>query len=351
MSSLQTTNSIFVFVLDQTPTPTRLIRNCDEVGLFDDLQQLNPFEETFRRALPKSESESDVNILTIQNEDTLHTPNVMQYFRVTSAEEKQQTDSKTSTEVKSEDKTISNEENDKKLKSSEISVIKTNIQATNISPASSAIATTAAVVNLVSAYLIPISKVDSTVTTANRMNKPLKRLCPKVSMKKSVIVSNPVKDKLKEMLIKTKSSPTTNDHVIINETDVTKNNKQTQQKVENKSTQQIIVTTGRQGASKTKRKTSESNRAAAQRYRRKMKKEQHLLSQRNEELDAENKRLRAEVKTLQKILSSHHSCSVTRASTLATRHIVDTGTVQTNEIINQQVLYVIPVAGQNLNKS
>lgn len=35
---------------DQTPTPTQFIRNCEEVGLFQDLQKINPFEETFKKA-------------------------------------------------------------------------------------------------------------------------------------------------------------------------------------------------------------------------------------------------------------------------------------------------------------
>ena len=35
---------------DETPTPTRFIRNCEEVGLFQDLQNVNPFDEQFRRA-------------------------------------------------------------------------------------------------------------------------------------------------------------------------------------------------------------------------------------------------------------------------------------------------------------
>jgi len=35
------------FIIDQTPTPTRFLRQCEEVGLFQDL---NPFDEQFRRA-------------------------------------------------------------------------------------------------------------------------------------------------------------------------------------------------------------------------------------------------------------------------------------------------------------
>lgn len=42
---------MFSFLADQTPTPTRFIRNCEEVGLFQDLQHENPFDETFRRAV------------------------------------------------------------------------------------------------------------------------------------------------------------------------------------------------------------------------------------------------------------------------------------------------------------
>lgn len=48
--------NVFVFSADQTPTPTRFIRNCEEVGLFQDLQNENPFEETFRRAVEDGKS-------------------------------------------------------------------------------------------------------------------------------------------------------------------------------------------------------------------------------------------------------------------------------------------------------
>lgn len=34
---------------DQTPTPTRFLRQCEEVGLFQEIS-LNPFDEQFRRA-------------------------------------------------------------------------------------------------------------------------------------------------------------------------------------------------------------------------------------------------------------------------------------------------------------
>lgn len=56
-------------VADQTPTPTRFFKNCEEVGLFQDLQ-VNPFEETFRRAVE------------IGNTGTLTVPEVRQEMHI-----------------------------------------------------------------------------------------------------------------------------------------------------------------------------------------------------------------------------------------------------------------------------
>ena len=47
---------IYGLIADQTPTPTRFIRNCEEVGLFQDLQNCNPFEEQFRKATEANKS-------------------------------------------------------------------------------------------------------------------------------------------------------------------------------------------------------------------------------------------------------------------------------------------------------
>lgn len=52
--------SNIMLAADQTPTPTRFIRSCEEVGLFQDLHNDNdndnPFEETFRRAVEAGKS-------------------------------------------------------------------------------------------------------------------------------------------------------------------------------------------------------------------------------------------------------------------------------------------------------
>ncbi len=43
--------------LDQTPTPTRFLRNCEEAGLFQELG--NPFDQDFQSATTKTNGASD----------------------------------------------------------------------------------------------------------------------------------------------------------------------------------------------------------------------------------------------------------------------------------------------------
>lgn len=45
--------SLLTFISDQTPTPTRFLKNCEEVGLFNELA--SPFENEFKKA-----SEDDI---------------------------------------------------------------------------------------------------------------------------------------------------------------------------------------------------------------------------------------------------------------------------------------------------
>ncbi|XP_077996971.1 cyclic AMP-dependent transcription factor ATF-2-like isoform X2 [Glandiceps talaboti] len=45
-------------VADQTPTPTRFLKNCEEVGLFNELPNVNPFEQEFKKASEKQHSET-----------------------------------------------------------------------------------------------------------------------------------------------------------------------------------------------------------------------------------------------------------------------------------------------------
>ncbi|XP_049882682.1 uncharacterized protein LOC126378398 [Pectinophora gossypiella] len=64
------------FVADQTPTPTRFIRNCEEVGLFQDLQNVaaNPFDEGFKRAMEAKQGILSLESTMGNTDDVLHTP-------------------------------------------------------------------------------------------------------------------------------------------------------------------------------------------------------------------------------------------------------------------------------------
>ncbi|XP_063908502.1 cyclic AMP-dependent transcription factor ATF-2 isoform X2 [Zophobas morio] len=72
-------------VADQTPTPTRFIRNCEEVGLFQDLQNVNPFDETFKKAIECAKSGTLHVPELASNDDTLHTPHIFPHVESTSA--------------------------------------------------------------------------------------------------------------------------------------------------------------------------------------------------------------------------------------------------------------------------
>ncbi|XP_076340182.1 cyclic AMP-dependent transcription factor ATF-2-like isoform X2 [Tachypleus tridentatus] len=81
--SLNLTSGLYMksSFVDQTPTPTRFILNCEEVGLFQDL---NPFEEQFRRAAQAAASgqltipEKPLPSSTLTEVDTLNTPSIPQ---------------------------------------------------------------------------------------------------------------------------------------------------------------------------------------------------------------------------------------------------------------------------------
>lgn len=67
-------------VADQTPTPTRFIRNCEEVGLFQDLQNVNPFDEFFKKAVEVSKSGGTLEVHEINSDDSLHTPHILPHI-------------------------------------------------------------------------------------------------------------------------------------------------------------------------------------------------------------------------------------------------------------------------------
>lgn len=302
---------------DQTPTPTRLIRNCEEVGLFEDLQHVNPFDETFRRAVesdcgnpsesydslkctkPKLATQTTLEALTMHNEETLHTPNVLPYLEAASSSNRNlKTISLDDEILQPIDNSLSKSES-----MQELSVVHVADESKNEPPQLSIQnEMSAKSVLLISAVAMPYLISTQPTPDPSTIVRPLKKLYPKTV----TVVEHPIKEKLKQLILRnettTKSTHMAKEEVI--------QNQNAMGKVKPKLRPKIRTTS----ESVDQKELFERNRAAAQRYRVKVKKTQDFLRQRNTELEAENERLRAELKSLKSILTSHEDCSVTRAS-------------------------------------
>lgn len=55
-----------------------MLNNCEELRVFDDLQNINPFEEGFRRAVEDNGDVREQTFVTYQ--DTLHTPQILPHI-------------------------------------------------------------------------------------------------------------------------------------------------------------------------------------------------------------------------------------------------------------------------------
>lgn len=295
-----------------------MIRNCEEVGLFEDLQHVNPFDETFRRAVesdsgdpsetydsakrtkPKLGTQTTLEALTMHSEDTLHTPNVLPYLEAASSSNKSL---KTTISLDDEvlqpiGQSVSKLESMKELSAEQGPASTSKEQPPNLVIQNEMEARNVILISTVAMpYLISTQPTSDTSTIV----RPLKKLFPK----KAPVVEHPIKEKLKHLILRTNKSTTKSTHVTKEEV------MQNQSAVGKEKPKPRIRTTSESMANK---KLFERNRAAAQRYREKVKKTQDFLRQRNAELEAENERLRTELKSLKSILTSHQDCSVTRAS-------------------------------------
>jgi len=45
---------VIVCTVDQTPTPTKFLKSCEEAGLF---QEINPFDKDFKKAVEQQHNE------------------------------------------------------------------------------------------------------------------------------------------------------------------------------------------------------------------------------------------------------------------------------------------------------
>ncbi|XP_055309301.1 cyclic AMP-dependent transcription factor ATF-2 [Sitodiplosis mosellana] len=300
------------YIADQTPTPTtRLIRNCEEFGLFDDLKHVNPFEETFRQAIDCKTKRPSV-LLTTQNsleviksndEDTLHTPHIIPYNTIGDNK-----DDSTKIDAKSLIDTAKQPSLDKRtiVNVTDESTAPNPIVVSNVSDKKDIKTIVVCEKGPTPPKTIKIA--DNTKATTDEVTpKTFRKICPKPIVP---IVSNPIKEKIRESLLKLRTSlpiddnepdakvPIANFYIPTSNESHTRNNP----KVEIR-----LPVVKRNIATFHDNTAIERNREAAKRYRNKQKIFHDALQQRNKQLEAENAMLK---KQLQLFKKAHEHCSV-----------------------------------------
>ncbi|XP_058452248.1 cyclic AMP-dependent transcription factor ATF-7 [Malaya genurostris] len=289
---------------DQTPTPTRLIGKCEEVGLFEDLQNVNPFEETFRRAVEEKNSKSEDGPKeklpnTVSSDDTLHTPHIFPLL-----------------------------ERRESIKLSKLIISRNNSKRDE--PPS---------VNENQLACLPVQSSDIVISTSTKRHlqyentvakkvksliKILPKTTPPVPVQTSVIIipcntrnnttaslkpsntSSSVKAKLKEHLNKANSEDSSERAVT----------QATEHPTSNTIIHNIESTIPTKDVKNDKLQKHERWKAAAKRYRSRVKQNQDILHRRNIELAEENHHLKTEILRLRNALALHRNCPVTKALTV-----------------------------------
>ncbi|XP_055613368.1 cyclic AMP-dependent transcription factor ATF-2 [Uranotaenia lowii] len=281
---------------DQTPTPTRLIGKCEEVGLFEDLQHVNPFEETFRRAVEENQSSEKVEDTSVEkstsgcemNDDTLHTPHIFPLLeRRESMRDRPQKLSKliisraNSTVIKEVSPILdaepvhkSSSEPRKEVKIKQEPVVECRSKS---------------LINI-----LPKVEPQSSVIANSSIHEPVN------SLKGNFDAIHPVKIKLKAHLEKNNPKKLKTDPQPLQKMNIIKSERRPP-----------VGSTSYSSSEKTE--IHDRWKAAAKRYRARVKQNQGDLIRKNSELEEENRRLRTELACLRKDLALHRDCPVTKA--------------------------------------
>lgn len=284
-------SSFYRFETDETPTPVRLLRNCEEVGLFDDLKH-NPFEETFRQAIYSKDKQSfaqrPLGLLVNNDDDTLHTPNILPRIIPNTGKIHNSTahDIASVVDCKIDHSTIidCSSTNDKQREPT-------------------------------------LKKVPRIILNhyPTKETKLFRKICPKPHVIPApTYIVDPIKEHIKDSLYKlratnhgdtnSKSIDSTADHLV----QIGSSNQPTKAVVKssNKYVSKQMATKVPLGkvASTKSADVVERNREAAKRYRNKQKIQHEELFRRNAELEAENNRLKQELELMKK---THANCMVT----------------------------------------
>lgn len=288
-----------------------------------------------------------MEVIAIHNEDTLHTPQLA-YFTINTPEEIDVKEESSEFAVKGQlerpiktielNNTVSviNEPSSRRVSSESDQISKTTInnlknvivvpQITVLQAAPICEVPTKRFKPILPAQVQTQPQLVQFITTNDHQQRPrarpLKKLYPKIEITQPFEI-NPVKEKLKEALLKTKAH-TQSVIARTRNTEISSQNKQVQiktKKIISKSTNIPLNRSSTASSDTTTRPNDkakpdnifERNRAAARRYRKKLKNRQNEIKRRNNELESENQRLKTELKALKILLLAHQDCSVSRS--------------------------------------
>lgn len=271
-------------VADQTPTPTtRLIRNCEEFGLFDDLKHVNPFEETFRQAIDGQTKPSKGSLVTqkslelikCNDDETLHTPIPLHTRKYTTNGDKE--------------KQTPNDSPAQPIQLPKVGQ-KTAVKKKPIRPNAAA---------------------DTQQTVEIIRQKAFRKIHPK-PLSTAGNITNPIKEKIRQSLLRYQTLHSDKNATVDSASKPTVNVPRVEQKpksIKPKTTNQLRDS-----------KANERNREAAKRYRNKQRVLHDKLLTRNAQLEAEIVQLRHELEMFKK---AHEKCSVTTWNTKVLRKSAD----------------------------
>lgn len=320
---------MFYFAADQTPTPTRLIRNCvkelEEVGLFDDLKHVNPFEETFRQAIDSDikrpsvllNTQKSLEVIKSNDEDTLHTPNIIPYNHATIAGDSHKDIANKGDVIKKVDKEL---DDDKLAATVTMPVLIANQAIETVAIAKHDTHLPNNSNDGQDANTHKKNKIKN--TKQSQITKPSKDIAQKLMLRKicpkpiAVASVNPIKEKIRESLLKLRTAQTTETDIVeakivfVNEdipafvlpSEQPQIRDNPKHEMKKQAAAKAIKTVQDHGA-------NERNREAAKRYRHKQKILYDNLLQRNAQLQTENDLLKRQ---LEHFKAAHANCSVTQ---------------------------------------
>lgn len=305
-----------------------MLKKCEELRVFDDpyVQNLNPFDEGFRKAIYDDNRECSGFLSTPSNQDTLHTPQIIPEFVARTVKDEISLNENPPMQDEPENLSTTPEiiNNIPKITISEIFHEKP--PPIPLLPKPSIIYAAPIITTTTSMHLTDGNKSNESVKDklkniilSSGTNSNSTSTSPDNNSKRLKLGEPETKLNLPAILIRTVPLLATSTNLIINNPTTITNSKiikteDVPKKLVTESTKKrtTSTTTTNSGALKGTAEKGERNRAAARRYRQKMKVQSQALREKYEKSQKEIAQLKKDITELKKLLLLHKDCDVTK---------------------------------------